>query len=295
MEKNRREQIKQHIDTFPVLPSNVAALMRVTNDPESSIQDLIEVILPDQSLCISVLKIANSALFGFPKKVESINRAVTILGFNEVERIALTKALMNSFNKLSRKHKSDMDKFWEHSFICGLLAKVIAKDLDMPGDIAFIGGIIHDIGKLVMLETFEEDYTTDYWMRQLSTLESRQKELHMFAFTHDQVGGDLLEKWLFPESLISAVGFHHRPAEAPANVKIACIIQLADALSFYYAHPELLENDDIVETVYKVLPDFETNRLELSDSLEDQKIISWFGWLHENYEKGSNIKEAFML
>ncbi len=100
--------------------------MTVTSDPESSVQDVLEVILTDQSLCLTILKISNSVLFGRPKKVDSIKMAVSILGFNEVQRIALTKALVNSFSKIAQRHKSTIDKFWEHSFICGMTARIIA-------------------------------------------------------------------------------------------------------------------------------------------------------------------------
>lgn len=86
----RLELIKQHIDSLPVLPTTVTRLMKLTRDPESSAKDIMETILPDQSLCFTILKIANSAFLGRPKKVDSIQTAVAVLGFNEVQNIALT-------------------------------------------------------------------------------------------------------------------------------------------------------------------------------------------------------------
>lgn len=144
MTTTKHELIKQHIDSFPVLPATVMRLMTVTGDPDSSVQDVMEVILTDQSLSVTILKIANSVLFGRPKKVDSLKIAVTILGFNEVQRIALSKALINSFNKLGKQHKLFMDKFWLHSFICGMVARIIAQDLRVTPDIAFMGGLIQD-------------------------------------------------------------------------------------------------------------------------------------------------------
>ncbi len=94
------ELIKQHIDSLPVLPVTVTKLMRVTNDPESSAQNIMETILPDQSLCLTILKIANSALLGLPQKVDSIKMAVTVLGFNEVRGSVLTFYTRNSECKL---------------------------------------------------------------------------------------------------------------------------------------------------------------------------------------------------
>ncbi len=293
MTATRQELIIQHIDSFPVLPATVTRLMGVTSDPESSVQDVLEVILPDQSLCLTILKISNSVLFGRPKKVDSIKMAVSILGFNEVQRIALTKALINSFSKLAKQHKLFIDKFWEHSFICGMVARVIAQDLKISPEIAFMGGLIHDIGKLIMLETFVSDYATEYWMAKFSNEEMLSKELQMFSFTHDIVGGQLLRKWLFPENLITAVAYHHRPAEAVEESGMAYIIQLSDILSFYCCNQEFLGDDDIFAAIQNSLPDIQSQWQGSGLPFSKEATAGWFNYLLENYGQGSNLQESF--
>lgn len=293
MNTSRAELIKQHIDSFPVLPVTVTRLMKVTNDPEGSAQDVMEAILPDQSLCLTVLKIANSVLFGRPKKVDSIKMAVAILGFNEVQRIALTKALINSFSKLVRQHKVIVDKFWAHSFVCGMSARVIARDLKISPDVAFMGGLIHDIGKLIMLETFADDYAHGNWMTIFSSEERLHDELKMFSFTHDMVGGQLLRKWFFPENLITAVAYHHRPGEADKDKGLAHIIQLADLLSFYCCNQELLGDDDILTAVQSSLPEIRPQWQTLGLPLDNDVINGWFNWLLDNHKQGDNLQEAF--
>lgn len=287
------ELIKQHIDSFPVLPATVTRLIKVTSDPESSAGDVMEVILPDQSLCLTVLKIANSALFGRPKKVDSIALAVSLLGFNEVQRIALTKALINSFSKLSKEHKKVIDKHWIHSFACGMIARVIAKDLHISPDIAFMGGLIHDIGKLVMLETFCDDYKAEHWLTRFSDEEIHLEELRIFSFTHDMIGGQLLNKWDFPENLITAVSNHHRPDEAGEEKGLAHVIQLADLLSFYCCNQDVLGDEDIYSAVHRSLPGLFEKWLDLGLSADDDTIAKWFNWLLSNYEEGAQLKEAF--
>lgn len=288
----KHELIKRHIDSFPVLPVTVMRLMTVTSDPESSVQEVMETILTDQSLCITVLKIANSVLYGRPQKVDSLKMAVMILGFDEVQRIALTKALFNSFNKLGKQHKLSIDKFWLHSFVCGMVARIIAKDLQVNPDIAFMGGVIHDIGKLLMLETFADDYPVD-WMTNFSSKKMQHDELQMFSFTHDTVGGQLLKKWLFPENLIAAVACHHCPSEAAKEKRLAHIIQLADFLSFYCCNREALGNDDILTAVQGFLPELRSQWQDSGVPLEDDAIVGWDNWLLDNYEQGRNLKEAF--
>ena len=293
MKKRRSELIKQHIDSFPVLPATVARLMEVTSSPECSVQDIVDTIHSDHSLCLTVLKIANSVLFGRPQKVDSIKMAVVVLGFNEVQRIALAKALLNSFNTLAKQHKPFVDRFWEHSFISGMAAGVIAQDQHITPDIAFMGGLIHDIGKLIMFETFADEYPLDRWMTTLSNEETLYEELQMFSFTHDMLGGQLLRKWLFPENLITAVAYHHRPGDALQEKAFAHVIQLADILSFYCCNQEALGEDDILTVIQGLLPGIRETWRKLGLFLDDEAITGWFVWLVRNRAQGKNLREAF--
>ena len=290
---DKLELIKQHIDSLPVLPETVTRLMRVTNDPEGSAQDVMETILPDQSLCLTILKIANSALLGRPQRIDSIKMAVTVLGFNEVQNIALAKAVINSFSKIEKQHKPFVDKFWAHSFVCAMAARIIAEDLRIAPEVAFIGGLIHDIGKLIMLETYRNGYAVEYWMAKCSNEELLHDEFEAFLFTHDQVGGQLLRKWLFPKNLIAAVANHHRPGEAAEEKKLAHIIQLADLLSFYCCNQESLGEDDILTAIRTSLPDMRSQWQDLGLPVKDDVIVGWFNWLLDNHDQGSNLKEAF--
>jgi len=295
MQPTRSELIIQHIDSFPVLPATVTRVMRVTSDPECSVQDVVETLHADQSLSLTVLKIANSVLFGRPRKIDSIKMAVVALGFNEVQRIALAKALINSFGKIAGHYKPVIDQFWQHSFVCAMAAGKIARDQRMNPDVAFMGGLLHDIGKLIMLETFADDYTPEQWMTTFSKAEMLYEELRMFSFTHDKLGGRLLQKWLFPKNLISAVAYHHRPGEAGSEKAFAQIIQLADVLSYYSCNKDLLEENDILTAVYTSLPDVQAHWHGCAVPLKNKVIIDWFDWLVDNQKHGSQLKEAFSV
>ncbi len=292
MNTTRHELIKKHIDSFPVLPVTVMRLMTVTSNPASSAQEVIDVILTDQSLCLTVLKISNSVLFGRPHKVDSIDKAVSILGFDEVQRIALAKALINSFSKVARQHKVSIDKFWDHSFVCGMAARLMAQSLNISPDIAFMGGLIHDIGKLIMLETFADDYALD-WMLSFSSKQLRDDELHTFSFTHDRVGGHLLQKWLFPKNLIAAVEAHHCPCKVTAEQDMAAVIQLADILSFLCCNQPLLGKDDLMAAIHHSLPELQTAWHSCGLSWERDAIHEWFTWLVNHHAQGCTLKDAF--
>lgn len=293
MNYTRSELINQHLDSFPVLPANVMRLMQVTRNPDCSVKDVVETIQSDQSLCLTILKFANSVLFGRPQKVDSVKMAVVILGFNEVQRIAMAKALFNSFSKIARQYKEIVDNFWLHSFVCGICARHIAKNQGVSSEIAFMGGLIHDIGKLIMLETFTDDYQPDIWMTGFSKEEKLHQELGTFSFTHDMLGGQLLRKWLFPESLISVVAYHHRPAGSAGEKVMALIVQLADFLSFFCCNQELPEEDDILLATHSFLPEIKSQWQLLGLSLTDEDIVEWFSWLLSNHDESSQLKQAF--
>lgn len=295
MQPTRSDLIKQYIDSFPVLPATVTRLMRVTSDPECSVQDVVETLHCDQSLSLTVLKIANSVLFGRPRKIDSIKMAVVALGFKEVQRIAVAKALINSFGKIAGHYKPVIDRFWQHSLVCAMAAGKIARDQRMNPDIAFMGGLLHDIGKLIMLETFADDYTPEQWMTTFSKEEVLCEELRMFSFTHDMLGGRLLRKWLFPENLISAVAYHHRPGNAGSEKALAQIIQLADVLSYYSCNRDLLEENDILTAVHTSLSDVQTHWHGCGVPLKNKVISDCFDWLVDNQQQGSRLEEAFSV
>ena len=293
MTLTKLELIKQHIDSFPVLPATVTKLMKITRDPESSAKDIMETILPDQSLCFTILKIANSALFGRPKKVDSIQMAVAVLGFNEVQNIAITKALVNSFNSIDEKYKPFVDKFWEHSFVCGIAARIIAQDLQIASDVASMGGLIHDVGKLVMLETLDDDYDIQHWMTNFTNETMFQEEYKAFSFTHDQIGGQLMKEWCFPDSLITAVANHHNPNNASDEKALAYVVQLADFLSFYCCTEAPLGDEDILIIVNESLPDLQSSWRNLGVTIDNESISRWFDWLIVNREQASNLKSSY--
>ena len=283
------KKIWDQVENLPSLPDIVTRVMDVTSNPESSAKDLLQAILPDQSMCISILKIANSALFGQPKTVSSIERAIMILGFNEVQSIVLGRAAVNSFGQIPAHHKYTVSSFWEHSFACGLAAKTIAEHVGLsPGDF-FIGGLIHDIGKLAMLLALEDEYDPGTWMLGAGRPEIFENEKLMFGVDHGMVGAKLLQKWAFPNSLLLAVAHHHRPEACLKGRGYPLIIQLAD----FYAHlcnqPHLLDEVSLEELTNSFLPKLKKQWLELKLPWEEVTMEAWFNWLKIETRHGSSV------
>lgn len=281
------------IDSFPALPITVSRVIEITGNPESSAQDLMEAILPDQSMCVAILKIANSAFFGSPRKVCSIEEAIIALGFHEIRNIILTHAVFNSFQKLRSRNKQDIDALWIHSLTCGLAAKIIAAHTTgySPSQL-FIAGLIHDIGKLTMLMTLPNSYTPVPELPAQLQFPLFPGEEEKLGISHDTVGMHLLNRWLFPEQLCVSAGHHHRPDTASINGAYPLIIQMADMLSHLVYSSEPISGREILELIRSSTPegallwsrynfdwqpdDIETWLADLRTDLEDGVLLSIF-------------------
>ncbi len=146
-------------------------------------------------MCVAILKVANSALYGRPKEVSSLETAVMVLGMNEVRNLVLSQAVVSSMHRLLQKNKAELDSFWDHSFTCGLAARNIAGDMNVPSGDFFIGGLIHDIGKLAMLLIFPEDYNPTQWLNTYSDTSTLIQEEKLFTLPHPSIGSRILERW----------------------------------------------------------------------------------------------------
>jgi len=247
--------ILNRIDAFPALPATVSKVITVTDNAESSAQDLMEAVLPDQAMCLTILKIANSAFFGLPRQVKTIDKAAMVLGFNEIRNIVLGKAVFNSFRDVYRNNRETINAFWEHSFLTGLAAKIIAEDIRYSPSESFIAGLIHDIGRMVMLVSLNGDYTPVFEAASSDHPDTRAREHSLFSISHDDVGYRLLKRWLFPKSLLDSTKFHHAPHGSTADSLQPAIIQVADLLAHLHVTAGAIDDSDIESVIDTNIPD----------------------------------------
>ncbi len=289
-------RIEKNIDSFPSLPSTVAEVMNVVNHPDSSAKELTQAILPDQSMCVAILKLANSVLYGRPKKVSSLETAITVLGFDEIQNIVLTRSVLSSFGSVFKRNDQIISDFWDHSYTCALAAKVIAEhfSISSPGRF-FIGGLIHDIGKLAMLLTFPEEYPADQWLVGFSTKDKLNEERQLFSITHEEVGSRLLEKWNFPEALSNGLQYHHCPVECEKHRGFPLIIQLADALAYICCNMPKEEVVDISLLIEGLLPGIEENWQQNNLPLDKVKLDMWYSWAEIERKHGNSILSILVV
>lgn len=287
-----KENIIYRVDSLPSLPATVSRVLTVTADPESCGDDLVNAILPDQTMCAAILKIANSAFFGIPREVATMDKAVNVLGFNEVYNIVLGKAVFNSFKKIGATNKRNMNEFWLHSFRCGLAAKIIAEKLQCPPSELFIAGLIHDIGKLALFIAQPNDYFSILdKVSPTGCFNCLEKEKQHFGIDHSEVGLQLLTRWMFPEQLTATVGYHHSPERCGDHPLHAVIVQLSDILSILIVDEE--QNDDLYAQITTLLPGarklWERHNLDI----DNQQLQEWMRALLDSIEKDGAILHIF--
>ncbi|MFH0703100.1 MAG: HDOD domain-containing protein [bacterium] len=221
------QDIKHIIDKMPNLPSMPTVVVEALNifeNPKSNINQLADIISKDISLTTQILKMVNSAYYGFPSQITTINKAMALLGFNKVKSLILSVAVKPMM--MSHCGKS----LWEHSIRCAVGCQMIAKSLGIgEGDEAFIMGLLHDIGKTV-LEIYNKDAVNE--INRLAGLGANilTAEKMIFGFTHTEVGQELVIRWKLPLMISTCVKYHHKPQESE-NPSVAGCVYVADRIT----------------------------------------------------------------
>lgn len=281
------------IEAFPPLPVTVTKVLDVTSNPESSSQDLMQAVIPDQTMCSAILKAANSAFFGVPREISTIERAVVLLGYEEIKNIVIGKAIFSSLPKLSKEARQTVGLFWEHAFTCGLAAKIIAEHLRLSPCELFIDGLIHDIGKIAMLLAFPNEYSV---LQNISTpdhVHCTTEEKNRFGISHDEAGLQLAKRWLLPEQLMMAIGYHHIPQDAPSNIERPLIIQVADVLSLIHSYSDSMDGEEVEKIFNDFFPEiaalWQSNQL----NWEPENLGAWFKKLVQSRENEQSVLSIF--
>ena len=230
--KERVAKIAENADRLPSLPSIVLKLMDVVNSSNSSADDAAKLIDKDPALTSKMIRLANSAFYGIPRSISSVSSAVVILGFNTIRSLVLSASVAKMFDG---KHSLDMDRFWKHSIVTAMTAKIIVRHLMsvrmMDPESAFCAGMLHDIGKLIFSQYMSEDYAAvrDYAKeREVSLFEAEDT---LMGINHARMGKILADKWSLPLDLEYALVCHHDPQKASDASYLVNIIHLADIIA----------------------------------------------------------------
>lgn len=246
------------------LPMVIQGILEVTSNKNSSAADLTNIIEGDPALTAKILSIANSAYYGFVKRVSTISHAVVILGFQEIQSIALGMSVVQLFN-----HRGSVfrEKLWRHSFAVGVATRMIASyfNLKMDGKY-FVGGLLHDIGKI-----FLDQYVPEVYNKLLTEMDLEDNiytyhdlEESFFGIKHAEIGDKLLNSWMFPSDITEAVAYHHTPGVSKIAPEFVACVHLADVLCTIKGISPIKYNSflpvdrDILHVIYSLKEDFDT-------------------------------------
>lgn len=223
------------ISHIATLPEITLKIIRLVEDPDSTAQDLNKIISNDPALGARVLKVVNSAFYGLPGQIGSINRAIVLLGLNAVKNIAIAASLTKLFRGGQVCPNFNAKDLWTHSIAVGTATRLLAKkvNLGLP-DEAFLAGLIHDLGIMVEMQARRNKFieTMEKLDASRGSLTLRQAEMAVMGANHEQFGAALCKAWKFPMSFAYVTGFHHRPMElAEANRTLTALVHVADILA----------------------------------------------------------------
>lgn len=230
MDQERARQLVVHsIDNLPTLPEVVGKLITLLQDESTSANDLCALISYDQALSLRLLKVANSAYYGFLREVASVRHAIVVLGFEEVKRLSLGIALFNCIQKPGSGTALVMDDFWRHSVGSSLAAQRICTKLERESDICVTACLLHNMGKLVMATLFDRDYNLVLDTARREERATVTVEQEILGFSHADVARWLGNRWQLPSSLIFPIANHHQVDQAEQGDRLpVSIVHLAD-------------------------------------------------------------------
>lgn len=272
------EKALASIGDIATLPEVTIKIIEIVEDSKSTARDLHDVIKNDPALSVKVLKVVNSAFYGLPGQVASVDRAIILLGLSAVKNIAIAASIARLFKgKRISDHFSAAD-LWRHSVAVAVAARTLGKCSPHPvlQDELFVAGLIHDIGMLVERQAFPDEFSEVIDRCVTGEGDFLECEREVIGADHQAFGVGLTTKWKFPRHLRAAVGFHHSPDAVSDELKnMAALIHIADVLvcqekiGFYITAMHQDIPDSLLELLCITREQVEEVRQNLPELLEE--------------------------
>jgi HD-like signal output (HDOD) protein len=222
-------QLVEGVEELLSLPDVVIRANELIDSETAGIESIAEVVALDPALSAQLLKLVNSAFYGLPAKVETISRAITVIGMRELRSLILSASAVEVFNKVAPE-TIDMDDFWFRSVYVGLAAKQISSDR-RKAETLFLMGLMHDVGKIVLFMK-AADIANEILKESIETGKNlSQVERQRLGFTSTQVSAELLKKWALAETLYEPISIMYENETTSPYAKDAAILKLAARLA----------------------------------------------------------------
>ncbi|GMU21906.1 MAG: hypothetical protein AMXMBFR13_19940 [Phycisphaerae bacterium] len=228
---SRMDEILARIGTIPPLPGTVLRLIRVINDPASTVQDMVEVIRYDPAVTAEMLRLCNSAFFGLPREITSLHEAVRFLGTMKVLHLIMMVHGGAMLSRGQRGYGLEPGALWTHCVGVALCSAAFARQTQQANpNIAFTAGLLHDIGKIVLNEFVGAEFERIIQRVEETRASFLDAEYEILGCSHDEIGARLAETWQLPETIVCCIRHHHNPGSLDPADPMVDMVYLGDVV-----------------------------------------------------------------
>jgi len=270
------------ISHIATLPEVTMKIINLVEDPNSTAADLNNVITNDPALGARILKVVNSAFYGLPGQIASINRAIVLLGLNAVKNIAIAASLAKLFRGGEISPHFNARDLWQHSIAVAASTKILSAKVGLGlHDEAFLAGLMHDIGIMVEIQARRMQFVEIVEkLHHDQTLTLRAAEEEVLGANHEEFGAAICKAWKFPASFSYVTGYHHRPMDLDEEHRtLAGLVHIADIIvanldiGFTRSVETRELNPEVLEALNLTLEQVEEVSNELPEAIEEASSL----------------------
>lgn len=229
-EESREERLRTYlakIEYVPTIPTIVNRVLKELENPEVDLNEVVGILMADQVLTLRMIRLVNSAFWGRKHQAQSLKEAIVCMGLREVRNVVLSTWLVNAF--VSKVARFRIETFWEHSFGCALVSQLLAKEMGFGQvDRAYLGGLLHDIGEVVICQNFPEEFAQVVALVEGEGFTYEQAEEQVLGINHTDFGQWLVDYWQLQPGLAEVARAHHDIPRASREPELVAIVHLAD-------------------------------------------------------------------
>ncbi len=274
--KKEIEETLKNIDRLPSFPEIVHKVLSMIRNPNIELKDISNEIVKDPGLTSDIIRLSNSAYYHPIREIRSIEEGIKVLGLNVLREIILIAAARGILKQPVDGYKLDSKELWEHSIVVGYLSAKISENIkkhEVPKDVAFTAGLMHDCGKIVLSNTFKKAlYYINLEYQKNPEISFITLEKNYLGYSHNEIGAILLKNWNFPEDLIDAVENQYYPEKSKKNPLLTSVIHIANWIAVSagigvdvmgmnenlstFAMQTLKINEELMKKYYESIPEY---------------------------------------